>query len=146
MPDRSPAMPDPIPERPFELFVSYAHENESVKNRLLTHLKPLQRIGLARVWEDRAIRAGSPWRDEIDLALARADRAIFLLCGDFLASDFCIDVELPRLLHRHADEGVLILFVIAKRCNWRLIDFIGRSPMLPQDGKPIMAFRDRELA
>ncbi|WP_295384947.1 TIR and AAA domain-containing protein [uncultured Thiodictyon sp.] len=89
---------------------------------------------------------GSLWRQEIDSALARADAAIFLLCADFLASDFCMDVELPLLLQRHTDEGVLILFVLTDDCGWQELDFIGRFQMLPRDAKPIRAFHRHSLA
>ncbi|WP_295384949.1 hypothetical protein [uncultured Thiodictyon sp.] len=46
MPSTSPTSTQP--ERPFELFVSYSHANEAVKDRLLIHLAPLKRTGLVR--------------------------------------------------------------------------------------------------
>ncbi|WP_295446826.1 TIR and AAA domain-containing protein [uncultured Thiodictyon sp.] len=144
MPNASPAGVQP--ERPFELFVSYSHANEAVKDRLLIHLAPLKRTGLVRTWTDREIPVGSLWREEIDSALERADAAIFLLCENFLASAFCMDVELPRFLQRHADEGVLILFILTDHCGWRELDFIARFQMLPRDAKPIRAFRPLSLA
>jgi hypothetical protein len=99
-----------------------------------------------RTWTDRQIAIGNLWRDEIDTALARADAAIFLLCPDFLASDFCMGVELPLLLQRHADVGVLILFVLTDDCGWKEMDFIARYQMVPRDAKPIRAFHRHSLA
>jgi hypothetical protein len=36
-----------------KLFFCYAHEDEPLLNKLKTHLKPLQRMGLIDVWHDR---------------------------------------------------------------------------------------------
>ena len=151
MPDAPPAAPrthetDRQPDRPYELFISYAHENEPVKDRLLKHLATLQRQGLVSTWTDRAIPPGSRWREEIESAMARADGAIFLVEEHFLASGFCMDVEVPAFLERRAAEGTLILFVLTQHCNWPAIDFIRATQLLPRDAKPMRAFRPQALA
>lgn len=46
MPAAGQDRPDRDYERPFELFVSYAHASEPIKDRLLVHLAPLKRSGL----------------------------------------------------------------------------------------------------
>ena len=139
-------MSDAPPARPLELFISYAHENEPVKDRLLKHLATLQRQGLVSTWTDRAIPPGSRWRDEIESAIARADGAIFLVEEHFLASGFCMDVEVPAFLERQAAQGTLILFVLTQHCNWPAIDFIRATQLLPRDARPMRAFRPQALA
>lgn len=83
-------------ERAFSLFVGYAHHSEAVKDRLLTNLRVLQRLGLVSTWTDRAIPPGADWHDAIDEAIEHADAVIFVVSEYFLASDFCMDEELPN--------------------------------------------------
>ncbi|MCB1875341.1 MAG: hypothetical protein KDH88_05140 [Chromatiales bacterium] len=52
-----------------ELFSSYAHEDRDAKERLLTHLRPLERQEILTTWEDGRIDLGSPWRGAINEAL-----------------------------------------------------------------------------
>lgn len=49
---------------PVKIFFCYAHEDETLLNKLKTHLKPLQRQGLIDVWHDRDINAGAEWERE----------------------------------------------------------------------------------
>ncbi len=126
--------------RPYNLFISYAHKNEAVKDRLLGHLKLLKRSGLVRTWDDREIPAGADWRAQIESAMAAADAALFLLDEYFLASDFCLDVEVEGTLRRHRQENVLILFVLTDHCMWEEIEYIERTQLLPRDARPIIDF------
>jgi hypothetical protein len=95
-----------------KVFVSYSHQDRKWVNRLLIHLKPLERAGYLDVWEDSRITPGSTWRDEIDTALRSAQIAILLISADFLASDFITDNELPPLLVNARDRGTIIMPVI----------------------------------
>ncbi|WP_295447241.1 toll/interleukin-1 receptor domain-containing protein [uncultured Thiodictyon sp.] len=133
-------------ERPFELFVSYSHKSEPIKDRLLVHLAPLKRAGLVATWTDREIPPGELWRDEIAAAIERADGAVFIVCADFLNSAFCMDEELPAFLARRRDAGTLVLFVLADHCNWDLDPTIKAHQMVPRDAKPITAHRPKSMA
>ena len=139
-------MPGPDRARPFELFISYAHKSEAVKDRLLTNLRVLERLGLVSTWTDRAIPPGAAWRAEIEAAIERADAALFVVCEHFLASGFCMDTELAAFLRRRREEGVLILFVLADHCYWKAIPAIAEHQMVPRDAKPIIAHNPRSRA
>lgn len=134
------------PERPHRLFLSYSHKNEAVKDRLKIHLAPLMRNGLAEIWDDRAICAGADWRKEIETAMAGADAAIFLLEEYFLASDFCMDVEITTFLQRHREAGVLIVFIVTDHCRWKDFDYISKHKVIPLDGRPITQYTPRSKA
>lgn len=138
-------MPTP-PERPYKLFLSYAHKNEACKDRLKTHLAPLIRNGWVTIWDDRAIPAGADWQAEIEQAMRGADAAVFLLEEYFLASTFCLDTEVATFLQRHRDDGALILFVLTDHCLWDEFDYIQRFQLLPRDAKPIIEFDPPSLA
>ena len=129
------------PSRPFKLFLSYAHDNESCKDRLKINLAPLVRNHWVELWDDREISAGAAWRAEIDGAMTSADAAVFLLDDDFLASDFCMDVEVASFLQRHREDGTLILFVVTDHCGWEDFDYIKRFKVIPLDGRPITTYR-----
>jgi len=88
-----------------QLFISYCHNDREYLDRLLIHLKPLQKEGLIEVWADTQLKAGDRWRVEIKQALDRASVAILLLSADFLASDFITENELPPLLKKSSRAG-----------------------------------------
>jgi tetratricopeptide (TPR) repeat protein len=136
----------PPPDRPFKLFLSYAHSNEACKDRLKINLAPLARNGWVDVWDDRAIPAGADWRKEIEAAMAASDAAAFLLDDDFLASNFCMDVEVAAFLQRHRDDGTLILFILTDHCLWEEFDYIRQFQLLPRDAHPIVEFDPPSLA
>ena len=92
-----------------KVFISYSHSDGEYLDRLLVHLKPLEKEGLIDLWVDTRLRAGDRWRKEIDKALQRAIVAILLVSADFLASEFITDNELPPLL-RNAEERGIELF------------------------------------
>jgi hypothetical protein len=80
------------------VFISYCHADREYLDRLLVHLKPLEKAGFIDLWVDTRLRAGDRWKSEIENALGRATVAVLLICADFLASDFITDNELPPLL------------------------------------------------
>ena len=47
------------PTSAVEVFYSYAHADETLRNALEKHLKTLQRQGLITQWHDRRIDAGT---------------------------------------------------------------------------------------
>src|SRR2546421_234236 len=53
------------------LFVSYSHADREYLDRLMVHLRPLEKEGLIDLWVDTRLRAGDRWRKEIESASAR---------------------------------------------------------------------------
>ncbi len=62
----------------------------------------LKRQGVITAWHDRRIDAGDNLDKEISHYLEEADIVLLLVSSDFLASDYCYDVEMSRALERHA--------------------------------------------
>ena len=109
------------PTRP-TVFVSFSHQDEPWKDRLVTHLGVLQRQGLLDLWDDRRIGAGADWRREIRQAMDRACVAVLLVSADFLTSEFILGEEVPRLLQRRDEEGLRVFPVIVRPCAWQRVE------------------------
>lgn len=127
------------------LLFSYAHEDERYKDVLATHLKILQRQNTISTWNDREIGAGENWREEIMNELNRADIILLLISADFLASDFCYDVEMERALEREAKKEARVIPIILRDCIWTKAPF-AKLQALPKDGKPIRSWPDKDKA
>ncbi|MEW6666008.1 MAG: TIR domain-containing protein [Thermodesulfobacteriota bacterium] len=119
------------------VFISYSHKDEVWKDRLRPHLKALEKVADAIVWDDRQIPAGEDWYDRIKETMERATAAVCLVSADYLASDFCEKEEIPYLLERRAADGILLIPVLIQPCPWKLFTWVKEIQMLPRDGKSV---------
>jgi hypothetical protein len=101
-----------------KVFVSYSHHDQRWLERLLVHLKPLEREGRTEVWSDLRLIPGVPWRKEIRRAIDQSKAAVLLVSADFMASDFITSNELPPLLRAAETRGVRILCLIISDSNF----------------------------
>lgn len=132
-----------IPKR--QLFISYSHKDEEFLNKLMTHLKVFENTGLISVWSDDQITAGHYWYNQISEEISKADIVILLISADFLASDFIMREEVPRILEREKDRNLNIIPIIVRPSAWQYVDFIGNLQVLPKDGKPLSTLTGSEL-
>jgi hypothetical protein len=122
---------------PAKVFISYAHADETLRDRLGKHLKPMVREGLIEPWHDRQLLPGADFGNEIDENLEGADLILFLASADSLASEYCDEIELKRALERHEAGEAVAVSIILDHCDWRntpLVKFI----VLPKDGKEVV--------
>ena len=122
-----------------ELFFSYSHKDESVRDELETHLVMLKRQGVIETWHDRRIVAGDEFAGQISERLESANIILLLVSPYFLASNYCYDVELQRAMERHEDGSARVIPVIVDPCDWHSTSF-GKLLAMPRDGKPISKF------
>ncbi len=129
-----------------EVFYSYAHEDEELVKELRKHLSILKRQGVIRDWYDREITAGTDWKGQFDQHLNSSGVILLLVSADFLASDYCYDVEMTRALERH-DQGEARVFpvILRKVDGWQGAPF-GKLQSLPTDGKPVTSWKIRDEA
>ncbi len=128
-------------KKPLKVFISYSRKDEEFKDELVTMLAGLQRRGVIDPWQDRRIEEGDEWYQEIQEAMKDCDLAILLISGDFIASRFIQDVELPKLFERRMVEGLRVVPVIVRSCLWKSEPTLGRIQALPLDGKPVITFQ-----
>lgn len=134
-----------LPTEPIEVFFSYAHKDEELKNELVKHLSILKRQGVITAWHDREITAGTEWAGEIDKHLNAADVILLLISSDFLASDYCYDIELERAMERHATGEACVIPVILRDVDWRGAVF-GKLQALPKNANPVATSANRDQA
>lgn len=127
------------------VFFSYCHVDEALRDQLEKQLSMLKRQGVIDTWHDRRIGAGQ----EIDAAIddhINSDEIILLLVSpDFIASDYCYNIEMTRAMERHEAGEAIIIPVILRPCDWHYAPF-GKLLGTPQDGKPVTLWPDRDEA
>ena len=111
-------MPTQQNQHPVSVFISYAHEDEPLLRRLETHLTVLKRQGLISIWHDRQILAGSTWAGVIDQQLEQASIILLLISPDFLASDYCYQIEMTRALERHEAGQARVIPIALRPVDW----------------------------
>ncbi len=119
------------------IFISYSHEDEMWKDRLVTHLGVLQQEELLDLWEDSRIGAGEDWFKKIQEATAKASVAILLISANFLVSEFIRRKEVPFLLERRFNEGLQIYPVIIRPCAWKQVKWLSKMNLRPKNGRAI---------
>jgi hypothetical protein len=109
------------------VFISYSHHDEKEKDKLLAHLGVLQ-SDLINLWSDDCIGAGVDWEPEISRALAQAKVAILFISASFLTSKFILGEEVPAILERRKNEGLVVFPVIARACAWKVVAWLTKIP------------------
>jgi tetratricopeptide (TPR) repeat protein len=123
-----------------KVFVSYAHEDDQLRKRLDKNLSLLKHQGLIDVWYDRDIDAGGEWEREIDTHLNNAQLILLLVSPDFMASQYCYDIEMRRAMERHRAGVAHVIPIILRPVDWKGAPF-SQLQALPTDGKPITSWR-----
>jgi hypothetical protein len=119
-----------------KVFISYAHEDEPLRRELQKHLSVLRRQGLIEYWHDREILPGSDWAGEIDKQIDEADLIMLLISADFLASDYCYEIEMKRALERHKANEAHVIPIILREVDWQGAPF-GKLQALPEGANPV---------
>ncbi|MEO0408069.1 MAG: toll/interleukin-1 receptor domain-containing protein [Cyanobacteria bacterium P01_A01_bin.135] len=133
------------PTAPIEVFISYSHKDEELKDELYVHLSNLKRQGKIQPWQDRAIEGGEEWDTEIKAHLESAGIILLLITPRFIASEYCFDKEMQRAMERHEAGTARVIPVIMKPCDWQGTKF-SKLQVLPKDAKPVVSWPDQDEA
>lgn len=126
-----------------KLFLSYSHQDEELKNQFETHLSQFKRDKLIESWNDRKITPGENWCKEISIHLEDADIIIFLISSDFIASDYCCEIEVKKGIQQHNEGKSILVPIVVRPCNWKDME-IGKFQALPTDLKPIVTWNNKD--
>ncbi|HFE2025397.1 TPA: toll/interleukin-1 receptor domain-containing protein [Klebsiella pneumoniae] len=125
------------------LVFSYSHADEAQRNELEKHLSPLKRMGKITTWHDRRIVPGQEFERQIDHYFSEAEIILLLISSDFIASDYCYQVEMANALERHKKGDAVVIPVILRECAWHQLPF-GSIMAATIDGKPITKFASHD--
>src|SRR5450759_378449 len=128
-----------------EIFFSYAHADEVLRNRLEKHLGGLKRQKHIIAWYDRNIPPGAEWATEINTHLKTAHIILLLISPDFISSKYCWSVELRKAIQRHNAGEACVIPIIVRPVNWKKTPF-AKLQALPTDGKPISTWSNIDEA
>lgn len=130
---------------PISVFISYAHEDEELKDELRKHLALLHNEGVISTWDDRAIPAGAEFDEVIAQQLDTADLILLLVSADFIDSKYCWGIEMKRAIERHEAGSARVIPVILRDVDWHTAPF-AKLTAAPKDGKPVMSWANRDEA
>ncbi len=119
------------------VFMAYSHADEKLRNELEKHLASLRREEVISTWHDRRIMPGEEIDSQISTQLNEAKIIILLVSADFLASDYCYNIEMTRAMERHEEGAAHVIPVILRPCDWQDAPF-GKLKAVPEDGKPVI--------
>ena len=122
--------------QPATIFFSYSHKDEELRDELTKHLSILERNGVISGWHDRRIAPGEEWANEIDEWMDTAQVILLLISSDFIASDYCWNIEVKRAMERHEAGEPCVIPIILRPVNWSSAPF-GKLQALPQNAKPV---------
>ncbi len=126
------------PSQSVKIFISYSHKNdEKYKDELVVTLKGIQReFPQLEWWHDRELEAGE-WKKQILSKLKEADIVMLLISRDFMASNYCFNIEMQEALSKYQDKGHLVIPIIVRYTeSWHKHE-IGQFQALPKDAKPL---------
>jgi len=138
-----PSTPEALPT--IEVFYSYSHKDEDLREQLEAHLSTVRRLGLIKSWHDRKIPPGQEWASEIDTHLKTAHIILLLISADFLKSDYCYITEMQQALQRHETKGATVIPIILREVDWRGSPF-GKLQALPKNARPVTSWPNPDEA
>jgi len=124
-----------------KIFISYSHEDERWRKRLVNHLSVLAGEGILDLWDDRSIRAGEDWQARIREQMRSARIAILLVSSSFLTSRFICETEMPAIFDRNVQEGMTIYPLLIKPCPWQDVAWLARMQVRPSNARPLASLK-----
>jgi WD40 repeat protein len=119
-----------------EVFISYSSKDQKLRQELEIHLSNLKRQGTIVAWHDRKIEAGEEWETQIKSHLESARIILLLISPDFMASDYCYDLEMRRAIQRHQNGSAQVIPILLRPTDWIETPFSGLQ-VLPDGRTPI---------
>jgi len=118
------------------IFISYSHKNETFKDEFRTMIKPLEKEGKWKVWDDRWLLPGDNWNAEILRHLSEANVIVLMLTADFFNSDYIYDIEMSKAIQRHQSGDALVVGIVVSDCLWEETP-LQKIQIIPKDGTPV---------
>lgn len=128
-----------------KLFISYSHDDEKFKKKIEDHFSTLVKKKIIKIWQDRALEAGSEFDQKIHIKLENADIILLLISSNFFKSDYCYNIEMPLAMKRHNSGEAVVIPIIISPYQWKRTP-LNKLVALPLDAKPITKHGNRDEA
>src|SRR2546421_6385123 len=129
----------------YEVFISYSHQDQALRQKLDNHLANLKRQNIITSWYDGDITSGTEWQLQIIEHLNNAQIILLLISDDFMASDFCYSIEMYTAIVRHDANQVRVIPIILRPVDWKGAPF-EKIQALPNGGKPVTNWPNQDDA
>ncbi|MXV53164.1 TIR domain-containing protein [Pedobacter sp. HMF7647] len=97
------------------LFISYAHEDESYLKQLKKFINKDNSPNI-NIWDDGGILPGSAWDQSIKEQIEKSHIILFLISQDFLNSKYINTVELKMALDKHTKKTCRVIPIFTRNC------------------------------
>lgn len=124
------------PGIPIRVFYSYSRIDEPLLLELDRSFLRLKAESAIETYWDRHIDPGSDWYDEISEELRNADIILALVTPNFLASQYCQQVELPIAVDLHDCGLAKLVPVLLQPSGWQ-DTMLSRFQAIPRDCRPV---------
>ena len=128
------------------LFYSYSHKDTEHKLAMERCLAHLQRERLLQQWSDQQILPGRSITAEVRAKMDEAHIVVFLFSPDFIASAECWKEWERAADMASAGRPVFRVPIIVRQCAWQDVLATDDIKALPDDGKPVFSFADKDEA
>jgi hypothetical protein len=134
------------PEGSVEIFCSYSHKDEALRQEFETYVNILKQFGLIQLWTDQQIVPGQFWDKVIDEHLNRADIIVLLISPDFVTSEYCRGKEMARAKERAEREEAFVVPILLRPCPLLERYWFAKLQMVPKDARPLTLWSNRDEA
>ena len=101
-----------------KVYYCYAEQDEKLRDQLTAHLSSLRRERKLTIWLDVLLLAGADWKLEVEKQLKQADIILLLISSDFMASDYCYNLQLSAALNHYEAGKVDIIPILLRPVLW----------------------------
>lgn len=117
-----------------KVFISYSHEDEEFKNRLVDHLKILSYKRDLEIWDDRKLGIGDNFDELITKKIDEVDIIVVLISSSYFASNYCMKKEWNYIKNKYICK---ILPVIVRDCLYdEMLEGI-KTITMPQNNRSL---------
>ncbi len=134
-----------IRTEPINVFLSYSHIDEPLKDDLDKSLSALKHSNKIKTWNDRKMKGGDVWDNSIKKQLEKADLILLLISADFMASKYIWEVEITKALEKHNSKQAKVIPIFLRHCDFEGMPF-EKLQGFPKDAKPVNSFADKDEA
>ncbi len=109
--------------KPVRIFLVFDRKDRRFRDDMITQLAVLRRNGKIDDWHEYEVYPGSDWQSVDNERLNQANIILLFVTPDFIASDYCYDVQMQQALARHNAGEAHVIPILFLPTLWRDLPF-----------------------